>query len=57
MPVPRRPADETVAVVDIGSNSGRVVVYRLHGEGYLRILATTPASLRLVREIEDSATP
>jgi exopolyphosphatase/guanosine-5'-triphosphate,3'-diphosphate pyrophosphatase len=56
MPVPRPPADETVAVIDIGSNSGRVVVYRLHGEGYLRILATARASLRLVREIEDGHT-
>ena len=42
MPVPARLSrDDTVAIVDIGSNSGRVVVYRLHREGYLRILATT----------------
>jgi len=41
-----------VAVIDIGSNSGRVVVYRVEPEGGLRIQATTRASLRLVREVE-----
>lgn len=54
MPVPRASKQETVAVIDIGSNSGRVVVYRLHGDGYLRILATSRASLRLVRELDQS---
>jgi exopolyphosphatase/guanosine-5'-triphosphate,3'-diphosphate pyrophosphatase len=51
--VPKAPAGETVAVIDIGSNSGRVVVYRLHRDGYLRILATSRASLRLVRELDE----
>jgi exopolyphosphatase/guanosine-5'-triphosphate,3'-diphosphate pyrophosphatase len=41
-----------VAVIDIGSNSGRVVVYRVEAEGGFRIQATTRASLRLVREVE-----
>ena len=50
--MPKAPAGETVAVIDIGSNSGRVVVYRLHRDGYLRILATSRASLRLVRELD-----
>jgi len=57
MPVPARLSrDDTVAIVDIGSNSGRVVVYRLHREGYLRILATSRASLRLVREVDERHT-
>jgi exopolyphosphatase / guanosine-5'-triphosphate,3'-diphosphate pyrophosphatase len=41
-----------VAVIDIGSNSGRVVVYRVDPYGGFRIQATTRASLRLVREVE-----
>jgi len=49
-------SQDTVAIVDIGSNSGRVVVYRLHREGYLRILATSRASLRLVRELDQRHT-
>ena len=43
-----------VAVIDIGSNSGRVVVYQAHAEGYLRILASSRASLRLVRELDET---
>jgi exopolyphosphatase/guanosine-5'-triphosphate,3'-diphosphate pyrophosphatase len=43
-----------VAVIDIGSNSGRVVVYRVHEGGSLRILASSRASLRLVRQLDDS---
>ena len=50
--MPRVHGGETVAVIDIGSNSGRVVVYRLHPDGYLRILATSRAPLRLVRELD-----
>jgi exopolyphosphatase/guanosine-5'-triphosphate,3'-diphosphate pyrophosphatase len=42
----------SLAVVDLGSNSGRVVVYQLHREGYLRILASSRASLRLVKGVE-----
>ncbi len=43
-----------VAVVDIGSNSGRVVVYAQDAAGQLRILAGTRAALRLVRDVDDS---
>jgi exopolyphosphatase/guanosine-5'-triphosphate,3'-diphosphate pyrophosphatase len=41
-----------VAVIDIGSNSGRVVVYQPEPDGRLRILAGTRAALRLVREVD-----
>jgi exopolyphosphatase/guanosine-5'-triphosphate,3'-diphosphate pyrophosphatase len=41
-----------VAVIDIGSNSGRVVVYAVHREANLRILASSRASLRLVRQLD-----
>jgi exopolyphosphatase/guanosine-5'-triphosphate,3'-diphosphate pyrophosphatase len=41
-----------VAVIDIGSNSGRVVVYQRDAAGQLRILATTRAALRLVRDVD-----
>jgi exopolyphosphatase/guanosine-5'-triphosphate,3'-diphosphate pyrophosphatase len=48
----RRPA-RPVAVIDVGSNSGRVVCYAVDAAGQLRILATSRAALRLVREVED----
>jgi exopolyphosphatase/guanosine-5'-triphosphate,3'-diphosphate pyrophosphatase len=44
-----------VAVVDIGSNSGRVVVYAVDAERRLRILATTRAPLRLVESVDDAS--
>jgi len=40
-----------VAVIDIGSNSGRVVVYALEAGGQVRILAASRAPLQLVREL------
>ena len=43
---------DPVAVVDIGSNSGRVVVYRRDAAGVLRIVSTTRASLRLVSDVD-----
>ncbi len=43
-----------VAVIDIGSNSGRVVVYAPEPGGALRILASSRASLRLVRELDET---
>jgi exopolyphosphatase/guanosine-5'-triphosphate,3'-diphosphate pyrophosphatase len=43
--------DTALAVVDIGSNSGRVVVYAREPGGRFRILAGTRAALRLVREV------
>ena len=41
-----------VAVIDIGSNSGRVMVYVREAGGHLHILAGSRASLRLVRELD-----
>lgn len=45
-------SDERIAVIDIGSNSGRVVVYQPERAGRFRILAGTRAALRLVREVD-----
>ena len=45
---------EPVAVVDIGSNSGRVMVYASEAFGQLRILAGSRASLRLARGLDAS---
>jgi exopolyphosphatase / guanosine-5'-triphosphate,3'-diphosphate pyrophosphatase len=41
-----------VAVIDIGSNSGRVVVFQRDPGGYLRALAGSRASLRLVDDVD-----
>jgi exopolyphosphatase/guanosine-5'-triphosphate,3'-diphosphate pyrophosphatase len=46
-------ASRPVAVIDVGSNSGRVVCYLVDAAGQLRILATSRAALRLVRDVED----
>jgi exopolyphosphatase/guanosine-5'-triphosphate,3'-diphosphate pyrophosphatase len=43
-----------LAVVDIGSNSARVVVVRIGTQGDLRVVAGTRASLRLVRDVDAS---
>jgi exopolyphosphatase/guanosine-5'-triphosphate,3'-diphosphate pyrophosphatase len=45
-------SDERIAVIDIGSNSGRVVVYQPERAGRFRILAGSRAPLRLVREVD-----
>ncbi len=56
-PVPAGPGfNGPLAVIDIGSNSGRVVVYGREAEGRFRILATSRAALRLVREVEHGHT-
>jgi exopolyphosphatase/pppGpp-phosphohydrolase len=47
----RRPS---VAVIDIGSNSGRVVVLALDRAGHLRLLAGSRAPLRLVHDVDES---
>lgn len=47
-------SEQPVAVIDIGSNSGRVVVYRFQAGAHLQILASSRASLRLVREVDES---
>ncbi len=49
-PDPR--SDEVVAVIDIGSNSARVVAYSKDAAGHLRILAGTRAALRLVSDVD-----
>lgn len=43
-----------VAVIDIGSNSGRLVVYKLDRHGHLRILASARAALRLVIDVDET---
>ncbi|HVR69829.1 MAG TPA: Ppx/GppA phosphatase family protein [Vicinamibacteria bacterium] len=52
MPDQSPAGEDPVAVIDIGSNSGRVVVYRPEAGGGFRILAGTRAALRLVREVD-----
>ena len=44
-------ADQPLAVIDVGSNSGRVVVLRLFG-AHIEILADARASLRLAAELK-----
>src|SRR5215217_101813 len=41
-----------IAVIDIGSNSGRVVVFEHDTAGHLRPLAGSRASLRLVHDVD-----
>jgi len=43
-----------VAVIDVGSNSGRVMVYRPEAGGHLHVLAGSRAPLRLVRELDET---
>jgi len=45
-------SETPVAVIDIGSNSARIVVYRLEGGAQTQILAASRRSLRLVRELD-----
>ena len=45
-------AGKPLAVIDVGSNSGRVVVLRLHG-AHIEILADARAPLRLAAELKD----
>ena len=44
-------SDHPIAVIDIGSNSGRVVVVRVSSDGHLQIVADERASLRLARDV------
>lgn len=52
--MPRRAASrrEVIAVIDVGSNSGRVVVFENDAAGHLRTLAGSRASLRLVHDVD-----
>jgi len=47
--------DRPIAVIDIGSNSGRMVVFRFREGGHLDILEDARAPLRLARSLRDSA--
>jgi exopolyphosphatase / guanosine-5'-triphosphate,3'-diphosphate pyrophosphatase len=44
---------DPVAVIDIGSNSGRVVVLERDRAGHLRLLTGSRASLRLVHDVDE----
>ena len=50
--VPARHRGHAVAVVDIGSNSGRVAVFERDAAGHLRLLAGCRAPLRLVHDVD-----
>lgn len=43
---------DPVAVIDIGSNSGRVVVFQRDAASHLRALAGSRASLRLIEDVD-----
>ena len=43
---------DVVAVIDVGSNSGRVVVFERDAPAHLRALAGSRASLRLVADVD-----
>src|SRR6188474_1768944 len=51
---PRTASDrrDSVAVIDIGSNSGRVMVFKRDAASHLRLLAGSRASLRLVHDVD-----
>src|SRR5262245_40330674 len=46
----------SVAVIDIGSNSGRVVVLERDRAGHLRLLTGSRAPLRLVHDVDERET-
>ena len=52
---PRTSRGELVAVIDIGSNSGRVVVFERDAASHLRVLAGSRAPLRLVHDVDERA--
>src|SRR6266545_8097377 len=43
---------DVVAVIDIGSNSGRVMVFERETSSHLRLRAGSRASLRLVHDVD-----
>jgi exopolyphosphatase / guanosine-5'-triphosphate,3'-diphosphate pyrophosphatase len=51
-PVTQASPVPAIAVVDIGSNSGRVVVYEFETFAHFRILSSGRTSLRLVRDLD-----
>ena len=53
MPEPAGPSrSDPIAVIDIGSNSGRVVVFARDPASHLRLLAGSRAALRLVHDVD-----
>ena len=48
------PDDRPFAVVDIGSNSGRMIVFRLRYDEHLDVIEDARAPLRLARDLRDS---
>jgi exopolyphosphatase/guanosine-5'-triphosphate,3'-diphosphate pyrophosphatase len=52
---PRFSRGDLVAVIDIGSNSGRVMVFERDAASHLRLLAASRASLRLVHDVDERA--
>ena len=48
------PDDRPFAIVDIGSNSGRMIVFRLREGEHLDVVEDARAPLRLARELRDS---
>ncbi len=46
-----RDSDSPIAVIDLGSNSGRIVVLRLARQGHLEILADGRSPLRLAKDL------
>ena len=52
MPDRARSSRDVAAVIDVGSNSGRVVVFERDVSGHLRSLAGSRASLRLVDDVD-----
>jgi exopolyphosphatase/guanosine-5'-triphosphate,3'-diphosphate pyrophosphatase len=56
--MPERPGTsrtDRVAIIDIGSNSGRVMVFERDASNHLRLLAGSRASLRLVHDVDERA--
>src|SRR4029077_12196845 len=51
-----RSSGDVVAVIDIGSNSGRVMVFERDIPSHLRLLAGSRASLRLVHDVDARGT-
>jgi exopolyphosphatase/guanosine-5'-triphosphate,3'-diphosphate pyrophosphatase len=51
--LPKRARDGPVVVIDIGSNSGRIVVCRVMGHGAIEIVGDSRASLRLIHDIDE----
>ena len=47
--------DRVVGVIDIGSNSGRVVVLEVGPEGHLEVLADSRAPLRLAHDLQEGS--